>query len=194
LISAAMNGHLAVVKELLDKEVDVDAVNELGMTPLMHAADKKHFGIVVTLVAAGADPAVLSKDGFVAADYSDRQDIKEFLNKYLQNLDNFLNDPTRSKLIKLEDRSTISEKEEALINHIYNGLLKPKYQDYLIGIGKSFIGDTKQQQFNKLLNELHEADKYSNFERFKIGSEIKKQLRMLEMAYREKLTDIKKKK
>lgn len=59
---AARRGELAVIQELLEEGVAVDAKTRYGATALSFAAEKGHVDVVRALLAAGADPNV--KDSF----------------------------------------------------------------------------------------------------------------------------------
>ena len=52
---AAVQGHSAVVKLLLEAGADKDAANNLGITALHSAAESGHIEVVKLLLAAGAD-------------------------------------------------------------------------------------------------------------------------------------------
>lgn len=56
LASAAQENDLKVAKELLDKGINVDCVNEDRVTPLALAVCKNHLEMVKLLVEHGADP------------------------------------------------------------------------------------------------------------------------------------------
>jgi ankyrin repeat protein len=52
---AAINGHLDVMKALIDKKADVNTADNTGWTPLMDAARNKKPAAARLLIAAGAD-------------------------------------------------------------------------------------------------------------------------------------------
>eukprot|EP01051_Picozoa_sp_SAG22_P012073 SAG22_NODE_1224_length_5119_cov_2.362550_3_plen_129_part_00 len=58
LFIAAQNGHLAVVKLLLDRGATIDQADNAGATPLHAAADIGHEAIAKLLLARGADRTV----------------------------------------------------------------------------------------------------------------------------------------
>ncbi len=66
IMFAASNGHLEVVKMLLDSGVGVDSRNSVGVTALMHAAHKGNYGVAKLLLDKGADPNAQTKCGRTA--------------------------------------------------------------------------------------------------------------------------------
>ncbi|KAJ5655669.1 hypothetical protein N7507_007619 [Penicillium longicatenatum] len=75
------NGHTAVVKELLEKGVILDAVDDFGQTPLIMAAIKGYFAISELLLVNGASPA-LTNDSIppiIWAGGTDQKDLVELL-------------------------------------------------------------------------------------------------------------------
>ncbi|MCL4182624.1 MAG: ankyrin repeat domain-containing protein [Burkholderiaceae bacterium] len=70
---AATNGHVAVVRYLLDEHAYIDAQSPNRTTPLMMAARHKRPDVVRLLIEAGADPSVRNESGLDAAAYLQRQ-------------------------------------------------------------------------------------------------------------------------
>jgi len=76
LIPAAEKGHLVSVKLLLEKSaIDVDHVNRLGWTALIEAVVLSDSSVVQQqiikqLLAHGADPSILDKDGVTALEHA----------------------------------------------------------------------------------------------------------------------------
>jgi ankyrin repeat protein len=64
LNSASNNGHVDVVKLLLEKGADMAVANQGGWTPLNSASNNGHVDVVKLLLEAGADVAVASNDGW----------------------------------------------------------------------------------------------------------------------------------
>ena len=58
----AQEGHVEVVKLLLEKGANIEAINNQGFTPLWIAAYKGHTEIVKVLIAAGADKETKTED------------------------------------------------------------------------------------------------------------------------------------
>ncbi len=68
LIRAADRGHVAIVRRLLETEMDVDHVNRLGWTALLEAiilgdGGERHTEVVRLLVAGGANVNLADGDG-----------------------------------------------------------------------------------------------------------------------------------
>lgn len=59
LHEAAGSDRPAMARELIDRGVDLDAQNDGGLTPLLHAIEVENFDIVEVLLEAGADPNIL---------------------------------------------------------------------------------------------------------------------------------------
>jgi len=74
---AATNGHVAVIRLLLDKHAYIDAAAPSGTTPLMMAA---HYGTpeaIKVLLDEGADPMLKNLQGLSAIDFANRAGRKE---------------------------------------------------------------------------------------------------------------------
>jgi uncharacterized protein len=77
LIRAADRGHVAIVKRLLETEVEIDHVNRLGWTALLEAiilggGDRRHTEVVRLLVEAGADVNLADREGVTALAHARR--------------------------------------------------------------------------------------------------------------------------
>jgi ankyrin repeat protein len=83
--SAADNGHLEVVKLLLEKVADITVANHNGWTPLNSAADSGHLEVVKLLVEKGADITVANHNGWTplnsAADSGHLEVVKLLVEK-----------------------------------------------------------------------------------------------------------------
>ena len=81
---AATNGHISIMKELLDKFAFIDAQSPNGTTPLMMAAGYGSFEAVKLLVDEGADQSMKNQQGMTALDFAKRAnkgDSVELLSK-----------------------------------------------------------------------------------------------------------------
>ena len=82
LMLASREGHLDVVKFLVDKGADINAVttteDEEAVTALMLASRRGHFDIVKFLVESGADTEVADQEGKTAKDYAIKSVNKQF--------------------------------------------------------------------------------------------------------------------
>lgn len=66
LIMAARNGHIQVMKLLLNRGADVNARDDRGRTALMVAAGLSDPGMVRLLLSKGADVSARGNDGYTA--------------------------------------------------------------------------------------------------------------------------------
>jgi ankyrin repeat protein len=69
---AATNGHVAVMKQLLDNHAFIDAQSPNGTTPLMMAAMYGSTAAVQLLLDEGADTQMKNDRGMTAADFAQR--------------------------------------------------------------------------------------------------------------------------
>ncbi len=69
LTEAVHRGRPEIATELLSTHSHIDALLELGLTPLMLAAREGHDAVMSLLLAAGADPSVKDAAGLSASDY-----------------------------------------------------------------------------------------------------------------------------
>ena len=84
---AATNGHLDIMRLLLDKHAYIDAASPNGTTPLMMAAHYGSPGAVKVLLEAGADPLLKNELGLSAIDFAqkaNRQDAAELIAAFVR--------------------------------------------------------------------------------------------------------------
>ncbi len=74
---AATNGHLEIVRYLLDQSAYVDAESPNGTTPLMMATRGGHIETVKLLLDEGADLRIRNQQGMTAIDFADRYNQPE---------------------------------------------------------------------------------------------------------------------
>jgi hypothetical protein len=67
---AAAEGHLGVVRFLLEMRANINHKDNEGITPLMAAASGKHHEVVTWLVKAGADAQTIARTSTTAASIS----------------------------------------------------------------------------------------------------------------------------
>lgn len=70
LHAAVSSNQPQIVRWLIDAGADVNARQQIDYTPLMGAAANARADIIDALLAAGADPALVSTEGKRAADYA----------------------------------------------------------------------------------------------------------------------------
>ena len=74
---AATNGHISVMKVLLDKHAFIDAQSPNGTTPLMMAAGYGSAEAVKLLIDEGADQGMKNQQGMTALDFAKRANKSE---------------------------------------------------------------------------------------------------------------------
>jgi ankyrin repeat protein len=82
LFDAVKNGDLAYVQKLISKGADVNAKDNIGMTPLMAAAEEGRKDVCELLISKGADINAQDKDGKTALKYAienSKNDVADFL-------------------------------------------------------------------------------------------------------------------
>ena len=82
LIRAAERGHADVVARLLETEVEVNHVNELGWTALLEAVilgdgSPRYQRTVRLLLDAGADPSITDSDGVTPLEHAEAHGFDE---------------------------------------------------------------------------------------------------------------------
>jgi ankyrin repeat protein len=84
LIPASDRGHVGVVRELLETDIDVDHVNRLGWTALLEAVilgdgGPAHQEIVRMLVDGGADVSIADRDGVTPLEHARQRGYDEMV-------------------------------------------------------------------------------------------------------------------
>lgn len=74
VIPASERGHADYVRRVVQTDIDVNHVNDLGWTALLEAVilrdgSGKYVDIVTTLLGAGADPSIADKNGVTALEH-----------------------------------------------------------------------------------------------------------------------------
>jgi ankyrin repeat protein len=88
LILASEKGFTDIVKLFLEKDVDVNAKNSFGKTPLMEAACNEHREIVELLIANGADIEATTRIGVnVLTTASVKREMKEMIMSAIEKRD-----------------------------------------------------------------------------------------------------------
>jgi ankyrin repeat protein len=77
---AATNGHVDVIRLLLDENAYIDAASPNGTTPLMMAAHYGSPSAVKLLLESGADPMLKNDQGLTAFDFANRASRKDSAN------------------------------------------------------------------------------------------------------------------
>merc|ERR1712029_1119195 len=86
LLLASENGHVGIIRELLDRGANIDAQNKYGLTALHVAANKNHLDVVKELLDRGANIEAQDKYGgrtalHLAALWNHLDVIKELLDR-----------------------------------------------------------------------------------------------------------------
>ncbi len=70
LLYAATNGHLEIVKTLVENHAYIDSSPDNGLTPLMMATRGGHLSVVKFLLEEGADASLKNDRGETALDWA----------------------------------------------------------------------------------------------------------------------------
>lgn len=82
LLIAATNGHIALVRILLQSGADPNIQNIDGITPLHNAVFEEQVDIAKLLLEAGADPLIPDRIGNTAIDLASQSESPEFRNLF----------------------------------------------------------------------------------------------------------------
>lgn len=82
VIPASERGHVAYVRRVVQTDIDLDHVNDLGWTALLEAVvlgdgGRDHQDVVRILLAAGADRTITDNDGVTAVQHAERRGFDE---------------------------------------------------------------------------------------------------------------------
>ena len=82
LIRAAERGHAAIIRRLLETDIELDHVNRLGWTALLEAVilgegGPAHIRTVRLLVNGGADVSIPDESGTTAVEHARRRGFTE---------------------------------------------------------------------------------------------------------------------
>lgn len=86
---AATNGHVPVIRLLLDENAYIDAASPNGTTPLMMAAHYGSSDAVKLLLESGADPVLKNIQGLSALDFANRagnEDSAAMIQKFIRDM------------------------------------------------------------------------------------------------------------
>lgn len=84
---AASNGHLPVIRLLIENSAYIDAESPNGSTPLMMASMYGSLEAVKLLLDEGADPALKNQQGLTAIQFAQRAnrlDVADFIAKFVR--------------------------------------------------------------------------------------------------------------
>lgn len=79
LLSAASQGELDLVRELVAEGAKVNKASPNGITPLHRAAQNGHQAVVKVLLESGADPTVKSHDQSTPASLAEKNSHREIV-------------------------------------------------------------------------------------------------------------------
>jgi len=117
LIAASSEGHVDIVKLLVDAKANIDAKDKDGTNSLMAAAARGHKDICAVLLAAGAQVNEQNVDGHTALmfAYNGKNQVETLWARYTQYLSEAA--ATSSAVADGDDAGTGSTIKEALDNH-----------------------------------------------------------------------------
>src|SRR6185436_543801 len=82
VIPASERGHVGYVRRVVETDIDVNHVNDLGWTAMLEAVilgdgSRPYQQIVQVLLDAGADPGIADKDGVTPLQHARRSGYEE---------------------------------------------------------------------------------------------------------------------
>lgn len=150
LHTAARNGSVSIIQQLVDAKCDLDIQNKEGLSALHIACQNKNGGAVLQLLKAGADPKLLNKEGLTASQVSllnnDWETAKLlmimgddfYLENFMASLPEHLNKKFQRFEVELAQMKEIAEQSTSQFvcaikshSHISLRLLCQKNPDYL---------------------------------------------------------------
>lgn len=83
-IPAGEHGHVEYIRRVVDTDVDLDHVNDLGWTAMLEAivlgnGGRRHQEVVRILLDAGADPSIADHDGVTPLQHAQRRGFTEIV-------------------------------------------------------------------------------------------------------------------
>ena len=84
---AVDSDNLEVVKEVLDRGVDINQVDDEGLTAIQYATICEYPEMVAYLLSRGADPLIKDDDGLTAIDNATTDEIKNMLEEFVKEIE-----------------------------------------------------------------------------------------------------------
>jgi ankyrin repeat protein len=149
LIKASANGHLAIVKYLVQSGAEVNGTDVDGMTALMHAVVKSHLKVVNYLVDAGSNQTLQdSISGYTAIMFAIHHKHTVLVSRLLRQAGNsldLLNSSGKSALLMATESNTVPAIKQLLMSGASQSVVDSKTGDsaLMIAIRNKFEDATK---------------------------------------------------